>query len=113
MKKCLISTGTYNSENDRIWVVNREEAIRRGGKKQQGKFPQKVMVWLAVCSESVVALILFEKQTLSTITVRSRKYCLLFYDIETVNLETTRPSNKITAHHILTKKGKNGVLNIS
>ena len=36
--------GIYNSENDRIWAVNREEANRRGGKKQQRKFPQKVMV---------------------------------------------------------------------
>ena len=43
--------GIYNSENDRIWAVNREEANRRGGKKQQRKFPQKVMVWLAICSD--------------------------------------------------------------
>ena len=25
----------YNSENDRIWAVNREEANRRSGEKQQ------------------------------------------------------------------------------
>ena len=50
----------YNSENDRIWAVNREEANRRGGIKQQRKFPQKVMVW----SESVAPLVLFEKGTL-------------------------------------------------
>ena len=31
--------GIYNSQNDRIWTVNREEANRRGGKKQQRKFP--------------------------------------------------------------------------
>ena len=36
--------GIYNSQNDRIWAVNREETNRRGGKKQQRKFPQKVMV---------------------------------------------------------------------
>ena len=48
--------GIYNSQNDRIWAVNRVEANWRGGKKQQRKFPQKVMVWLAVCSESVAAL---------------------------------------------------------
>ena len=33
-------------------------------KKQQRKFPQKVMVWLAVCSEGVAPLVLFEKGTL-------------------------------------------------
>ena len=33
-------------------------------KQQQGKFPQKVMVWLAVCSEGVMPLVLFEKGTL-------------------------------------------------
>ena len=54
----------YNSQNDRIWAVNREEANRRGGKKQQQKFLQKVMVWLAVCSEDVSPLVLFEKGTL-------------------------------------------------
>ena len=36
--------GIYNSQNDRIWAVNREEANRRNRKKQQRKFPQKVMV---------------------------------------------------------------------
>ena len=56
--------GTYNSKNAWIWAVNREEANRRGGKKQQGKFPQKVMVWLIVYSEGVGLLILFEKGTL-------------------------------------------------
>ena len=40
--------GIYNSENDRIWAVNREEANRRGGKEQQRNFTQKVMVWLSV-----------------------------------------------------------------
>ena len=41
----------YNSENDRIWIVNREEANRRDGKKkQQGKFAEKVIVWLTKCS---------------------------------------------------------------
>ena len=56
--------GIYDSQNDRIWVVNREEANRRGGKKQQGKLAEKVMVWLAVCSEGVALLVLCEKGTL-------------------------------------------------
>ena len=49
--------GIYNSQNDRIWAINREEANRRGGKKQQRKFSQKVMVW----SKGVAPLVLFEK----------------------------------------------------
>ena len=34
--------GTYNSQNDRIGAVNREEANWRGGKKQQRKFAEKL-----------------------------------------------------------------------
>ena len=56
--------GIGNGQNDRIWVVSWEEADRRDGRKQQGKFPQKVMVWLAVCLEGVVPLVLFEKGSL-------------------------------------------------
>ena len=56
--------GIYSNQNDRIWAVNREEANRRGGKKRQRKFAEKVMVWLSVCSEGVVPLVLFEKGTL-------------------------------------------------
>ena len=56
--------GIYNSENDRIWAVNREEVNRRGGKKQRGKFVEKVVVRLAVCSEGAAPLVLFEKDTL-------------------------------------------------
>ena len=100
--------GIYNSENDRIWAVNREEANRRGVKKQQGKFPQKVMVWLAVWLRPLFCL----KKALSIIIVISRKCCLLLYDMETVNLETIGPSNNRTELHILTKKRKNGVANI-
>ena len=36
--------GIYSSQNDRIWVINREEANWRGGKKQQEKFAEKVMI---------------------------------------------------------------------
>ena len=56
--------GIYSSENDRIWAVNREGSKSERWKKQQRKFPQKVMVWLAVCSEGVAPLVLFEKGTL-------------------------------------------------
>ena len=45
-------------------------------------------------------------------TLHSRRYCLLLYDMEIVNLETTEPSNTTTEHHILTKKRKTDVPNI-
>ena len=64
MKKIFDLDGIYNSENDCIWAVNGKEANRRGGKKQQGKFSEKVVVWLAVCSEGVASLVLFEKGSL-------------------------------------------------
>ena len=43
--------GIYNSQNNRIWTGSRVEADKRDGVKQNRKFPQKVMVWLAVCSK--------------------------------------------------------------
>ena len=63
-KKMFDLDGIYNSENDRIWAVSREEANLRDGKKQQGKFAEKVKVWLAVWSEGIGPLVLFEKGTL-------------------------------------------------
>ena len=53
----------YNSQNDRIWAVNRSEADIKGGTRQKQKFPQKVMVWLGVCSKGVSPLVVFEKGT--------------------------------------------------
>ncbi|CAF4445225.1 unnamed protein product [Adineta steineri] len=43
--------GVYNSQNDRIWAVDRSEADTKGGTRQKRKFPQKIMVWLGVCSK--------------------------------------------------------------
>ena len=55
--------GIYNSQNDRVWAVNRSEADIRDGIRQKRKFPQKVMVWLGVCSKGVSPLVIFEKGT--------------------------------------------------
>jgi len=55
--------GIYNSQNDRIWAVDRSEADAKGGTRQRRKFPQKVMVWLGVCSRGVSPLVIFEKGT--------------------------------------------------
>jgi hypothetical protein len=53
--------GVYNSQNDRVWAVNCAEAVKKDGIKQKRKFPQKVMVWLGVCSKGVSPLVIFEE----------------------------------------------------
>ena len=57
--------GVYNAQNDRVWAVNRSEADKNGGKKQKRKFPQKVMVWLGVCSKGVTPLVILDKGTIN------------------------------------------------
>ena len=65
MKKCLILMASITVKMVVYGpFVNREEANWRSGKEQQRKYAEKVMVWLAVCSEDVVPLVLFEKGTL-------------------------------------------------
>ncbi|CAF1528429.1 unnamed protein product, partial [Adineta ricciae] len=44
-------------------AVNRTDAYIRGGIRQKRKFPQKLMVWLGVCSKGVSPLVIFEKGT--------------------------------------------------
>ena len=53
----------YNSQNERIWAVDRHEADAKGGRKQKRKFSVKVMVWLAVCSKGVSPLVILDKGT--------------------------------------------------
>ena len=53
--------GIYNVQNDRIWAVDRAEADVKGGRMRKRKFPQKVIVWLGVCSKGVSPLVIFEK----------------------------------------------------
>ena len=36
--------GIYNSQNDRVWAVNRSATDTKGGIQQTRKVPQKVMV---------------------------------------------------------------------
>jgi len=57
--------GIYNSQNDRIWAVDRADADKKGGVKQKRKFPQKVMVWLGACSKGVSPLVIFEDGTVN------------------------------------------------
>jgi hypothetical protein len=55
--------GIYNSQNQRIWAVNRDEADEKSGIKMRQKFSQKVMVWLGVCSKGVAPLVIFDQGT--------------------------------------------------
>jgi len=55
--------GIYNSQNQRIWAASRDEADEQGGIKMRQKFPQKVMVWLGVCSQGVTPLVILDQGT--------------------------------------------------
>ena len=57
--------GVYNSQNDRVWVVDRADADadEQGGIQQRRKFPQKVMVWLGACSKSITPLVILDDGT--------------------------------------------------
>lgn len=55
--------GVYNSQNDRVWAPSRTAANELGGIRTERKFPEKVMVWLGVCSKGVTPLVIFEEGT--------------------------------------------------
>ena len=57
--------GVYNAQNDRIWAVSRAQADINSGVKQKRKFPQKVMVWLGVCSEGITPLVILDNGTVN------------------------------------------------
>lgn len=58
--------GVYNSQNDRIWAVDRPEADQKGAIHQKQKFPRGVMVWLGASAKGLTKLIIFEKGTVTT-----------------------------------------------
>lgn len=64
-EKIFNINGVYNVQNDRIWAVSRANADKKGGINQKRKFPQGVMVWLAVCSKGCSPLVLIEKGTIN------------------------------------------------
>ena len=55
--------GVYNSQNDRVWAVDRDDADIKGGIHHSRKFPQKVMVWLGACSKGVTPLVILDEGT--------------------------------------------------
>ncbi|CAF1934896.1 unnamed protein product [Rotaria magnacalcarata] len=64
-KKIFDLNGMYNTQNDRVWTINREEADKNGGVKQRQKFPERVMVWLGVCSRGVTLLVILDEGTVN------------------------------------------------
>lgn len=62
-EKLFDINGIYNSQNNRVWAVSRSEADKNGAVKQRRQFPQKIMVWLAVCSKGVSPLFIFKEGT--------------------------------------------------
>ena len=56
--------GVYNSQNNRVWAVSREEDDEKGGLHEKTKFPEKVMVWLGVCGEDLTSPVILEDGTM-------------------------------------------------
>ncbi len=56
--------GVYNSQNDRVWAVNREEADKKSAVQEKTKFPVKVMVWLGVCGQSLTVPVILKDGTM-------------------------------------------------
>ena len=56
--------GIYNTLNDRVWAVNREEADKKDGVHEKNKFPVKVMVWLCVCGQRLTKPVILEDGTM-------------------------------------------------
>ena len=80
--------GMYNAQNDRVWAINREEADKKGGVKQQREFPQRVMVWLGAYSKGVTPLVILDEGTvdhqryIDEVLPAALKYCNQVFDDE-------------------------------
>ncbi|CAF4679245.1 unnamed protein product, partial [Rotaria magnacalcarata] len=95
--------GIYNSQNDRIWTVSRAEADEKDGVKQNRKFPQKVMVWLAVCSKGVSPTVMSDEGTIDHDRyIREVLAVALKYGNDILGTDWTFPqdSAKIHIHHL-------------
>jgi len=56
--------GMYNTQNDRVWAINRQEADKKGGVKKKHQSLTKMMVWLGACREGLTPLIILDNGTL-------------------------------------------------
>ena len=76
--------GVYNSQNDRVWAVDRADADKKGGIKQRRKFPWKVMVWLGACSKGITPLVIPGEGTVDhTVYIKKVLPVALKYENET------------------------------
>ncbi|CAM4980319.1 unnamed protein product [Rotaria socialis] len=55
--------GVYNSQNDRVWAVDRVDADEKGDIQQRRKFPHKVMVRLGAFSKGITPLVILDERT--------------------------------------------------
>ena len=46
-----------------MWAVNRADADEKGDVKQRRRHPEKVMVWLDICSKGITPLVTFNEGT--------------------------------------------------
>src|ERR1700722_18270446 len=65
VEKMFELEGMYNTQNDRMWAINRQEADKKGGVKKKHQYLTKVMVWLGACRERLTLLIILDKGTLT------------------------------------------------
>ena len=56
-----------NLLNEGVWAPCHSTANGKGGIVEKRKFPQKVMVWLGVCSMGISTLVIFVEGTLNHI----------------------------------------------
>ena len=63
MRSFCYLDGIYNTQNDRVWTANREEADKECGVHEKNKFPVKVMVWLDVCEQGLTEPLILEDGT--------------------------------------------------
>ena len=81
----MVST---NSQNDRVWAVDRADADKKDGIKQRRKFPQKVMVWLGACSKDMTPLVILDGGTVDhTVYIKKVLPVALKYENETFSRE--------------------------
>ena len=55
--------GVYNSQNDRVWAIGRDDADKNGDIRQRQRFPQEIVVRLAAFSKVVTPLVIFDQGT--------------------------------------------------
>ena len=52
--------GMYDSQNDRMWPVSREEADKREASHEETSFSVMVMMWLGVYGQELSVPVIFE-----------------------------------------------------